>query len=254
MNKNRTPFVGGNWKMNGTRTELSQLITEIQAGAQHFSATQIAVFPSFVYLSEIASALHHSQIKLGAQNQCEYEQGAYTGEVSPIMLKEMGCSYVLLGHSERRHIYHETDQQIAEKFALATKHGLSPVLCVGETLAERETGKTQEVILMQLNVVLNQVGVEAFHQAIVAYEPVWAIGTGKTATPAQAQEIHAFLREHFAKESAKIAAGLRIIYGGSVKAGNAAEIFAQPDIDGGLIGGASLQAKEFMAICQAANG
>lgn len=254
MNTNyqRTPFIGGNWKMNGTRAELIQLTTAIKLGVKNLSA-EIAVFPSFVYLSDISAALAHSNITLGAQNQCEHEQGAYTGEISAHMLKEMGCTYVLLGHSERRHLYRETDTQITQKFGLALKNGVRPILCVGETLSERESNITNEVILRQVNTVLAHVGIEAFSQAIVAYEPVWAIGTGKTATPAHIQEIHGLLREHFTKQNAKIAAELRLIYGGSVKASNAAEIFAQPDVDGGLIGGASLQAQEFITICQEAN-
>lgn len=253
----RTPFIGGNWKMNGSLAELSQLTSNISASLNDFNAPgvmpDVAVFPSFVYLPHIASLLSESFIKLGAQNHADQEKGAFTGEISPAMLKEIGCEYALLGHSERRHIYHETSAQIAQKFVLSQQHNLKPILCVGETLEERESDRTAEVVLKQLQVVIDEAGIESFQQAVLAYEPVWAIGTGKTASPEQAQEVHQLLREHFAKQDAKIAAGLRIIYGGSVKPGNAAEIFAKPDVDGGLIGGASLVAEDFVKICQSMN-
>lgn len=248
----RKKFIGGNWKMNGDTESVSQLTEALQAGLATVARdVDIAVFPPFVYLSSVIEQFTASDIKVGGQNHCEQTAGAFTGEIAANMLKDIGCQYVVLGHSERRHIYSETDEQIAEKFVLAQAHGLIPVLCVGETLAEREAGETEKVVLRQLDAVISKAGMSKFDQAVLAYEPVWAIGTGKTASPEQAQEVHHILREHFAKQDANIAATLRIIYGGSVKAANAEAIFAQPDVDGGLIGGASLKPDEFIAICEA---
>jgi triosephosphate isomerase len=210
------------------------------------------VCPPFVYLQEISRALHQSSIDLGAQDVCAEPQGAFTGEVSAAMLKDVGCEYVIVGHSERRLIYRESDQLVARKFAAAQAKALMPILCVGEQLAEREANRTEEVVARQLDAVLELSGVEAFVQAVIAYEPVWAIGTGRNATPEQAQDVHAFIRARLAARNAKIAGETRILYGGSVKAGNAAELFARPDVDGGLIGGASLKADEFLAILAAA--
>jgi triosephosphate isomerase (TIM) len=210
------------------------------------------VCPPSVYLQEIARALHQSSIELGAQDVCAEPQGAFTGEVSAAMLKDVGCEYVIVGHSERRLIYRESDQLVARKFAAAQSKSLIPILCVGEQLAEREANRTEEVVARQLDAVLELSGAEAFAQAVIAYEPVWAIGTGRNATPEQAQEVHAFIRARLAARNAKIAGETRILYGGSVKAGNAAELFARPDVDGGLIGGASLKADEFLAILAAA--
>jgi triosephosphate isomerase len=210
--------------------------------------------PPFVYLSEIARLLRGTAVKLGAQNVSAEMHGAYTGEVSAAMLKDVGCQCVIVGHSERRTLYHETDEQVARKFAAAHSKGLVPILCVGEQLAEREADRCSEVVGRQLEAVVALTGIASFAHAVVAYEPVWAIGTGRTASPAQAQEVHAFIRARLAERDAKIAADLQILYGGSVKAGNARELFTQADVDGGLIGGASLKAEEFLSIVAAARG
>ena len=233
----RTRLVAGNWKMHGSRAANRALIDAILKGSPKDGA-QCAVCPPFPYLAEVAEQLRGSQVALGAQNVSEHAQGAYTGEVSVAMLKELGCRYVIVGHSERRQIFGETDIQVAAKFAAVLGAGLTPILCVGETLAEREAGRTEEVVARQL-------GTVKFSDAVLAYEPVWAIGTGKNATPEQAQAVHAFLRKKVPQDTA-------IVYGGSVKAQNAAAIFAMPDVDGGLIGGASLVADEFLAIARAA--
>jgi triosephosphate isomerase (TIM) len=210
------------------------------------------VCPPFVYLQEVGRMLRDTAIGLGGQDVCADTHGAFTGEVSAAMLKDVGCEYVLVGHSERRLLYRESDQQVARKFAAAHAKALIPVLCVGEQLSDREAGRTEEVITRQLDVVLELCGPEALGQGVVAYEPVWAIGTGRVATPEQAQEVHALIRARIAARDGRIAADTRILYGGSVKAGNAAELFAMPDVDGGLIGGASLKADEFLAILAAA--
>ncbi|MAZ77537.1 MAG: triose-phosphate isomerase [Legionellaceae bacterium] len=244
----RKKFIGGNWKMNGDAVSAKHLVESLRVGLSSVES-DVVVFPPFVYLTQVIDQLRDSRIKVGAQNQCEQAEGAFTGEVSAAMLNDIGCQYVVLGHSERRHIYGETDAQIAEKFVLAQDNHLVPVLCVGETLDEHEAGDTEKVVLKQLDAVITRSGISKFDQCVLAYEPVWAIGTGKTATPEQAQAVHSILREHLSKQDAKIADSLRIIYGGSVKAANARAIFAQPDVDGGLIGGASLKADEFIAIC-----
>lgn len=249
----RQPVVAGNWKMHGSRAENTALIAGLSAQLAKNSAAEVVVCPPFVYLSELAAQLRSTAIALGAQSVCAEAVGAFTGEVSAAMLKDVGCKYAIVGHSERRALYHEDDALVARKFAAAQSQGLIPILCVGETLAEREQGETFRVIGAQLNAVLEGVGVAALNAALVAYEPVWAIGTGKTATPEQAQEVHAFIRKAVAGCDAKIADALRILYGGSVKASNARELFAKPDVDGGLVGGASLKAEEFVAICAAAS-
>lgn len=244
----RTPMVAGNWKMNGglaLLTDMAKAMHELPAGAD------VVVCPSFPFLISAKSKLPEA-VKLGAQNLSQYEAGAHTGEVSAEMLVASGCHYVIVGHSERRDIYGESDEAIAEKFIQAQAAGLIPILCVGETLTEREHGQTESVVARQLRAVLLAAGKDALAKAVVAYEPVWAIGTGETATPEMAQAVHAFLRGLVAKEDAEIANHLRLLYGGSVKADNAALLFAQPDIDGGLIGGASLQVSDFMAIIKAA--
>jgi triosephosphate isomerase len=215
-------------------------------------AGQCIVCPPFVYLQEIARLVRGSSVELGAQDACAESQGAFTGEVSAAMLKDVGCEYVIVGHSERRLIYRESDQLVARKFAAVHSKGLVPILCLGEQLAERDADRTTEVIGRQLDAVLELVGVDAFAHAVIAYEPVWAIGTGRNASPDQAQDVHAFIRARLQARNANIAAETRILYGGSVKAGNAAELFAMPDVDGGLIGGASLKADEFLAILAAA--
>jgi triosephosphate isomerase len=247
----RRPIVAGNWKMHGTRADNARLIEELIAGHPDRPAAQCMVFPPFVYLQEVGRLIRDTPIQMGAQNVCAEAQGAFTGEVSAAMLKDVGCGYVLVGHSERRWTYHEDDQLVARKFAAAQAKALVPILCVGEHLGDRESGRTEAVVARQLDVVLELCGVEAFHAGIIAYEPIWAIGTGRTATPEQAQAVHAFIRERIAGRNAKIAAATRVLYGGSVKASNATELFAQPDVDGGLIGGASLNAEEFLAILAA---
>jgi triosephosphate isomerase (TIM) len=248
----RRPIVAGNWKMHGSRVETARLIEELLAQCPEQPAALCVICPPFVYLQEAGRLLRDSAFNLGAQNVCAETQGAFTGEVSAAMLKDVGCEYVIVGHSERRLLYRESDQLVARKFAGAQSKGLVPILCVGEQLADREAGRTQEVIARQLDVVLELCGAGALEQGVIAYEPVWAIGTGRNATPEQAQEVHAFIRARVAARDARIAAATRILYGGSVKAGNAAELFAMPDVDGGLIGGASLKADEFLTILSAA--
>ena len=244
----RRPIVAGNWKMHGTRAENARLVEDLLSRHPDNSIAECLVCPPFVYLQEVGRLLRDTPIALGAQDVCAEAQGAFTGEVSAAMLKDVGCSFVIVGHSERRCIYHESDQLVARKFAAAQAKSLVPILCVGEQLSEREAGRTEEVVARQLDVVLELCGVGALETGMVAYEPVWAIGTGRSATAEQAQAVHAFIRERIAGRDAKIAAATRILYGGSVKASNAAELFAQPDVDGGLIGGASLNAEEFLAI------
>jgi triosephosphate isomerase len=248
----RRPIVAGNWKMHGSRAENARLIEEIVGGYPAKTGADCVVCPPFVYLQEVGRLLRDTPIGLGAQDTCAETQGAFTGEVSAAMLKDVGCRYVLVGHSERRLIYRESDQMVARKFAAAHAKALIPVLCVGEQLSDREASRTEEVIARQLDVVLELCGPEVVGHGVVAYEPVWAIGTGRNATPQQAQDVHAFIRARIAARDARIAAGTRILYGGSVKAGNAAELFGMPDVDGGLIGGASLKADEFLAILAAA--
>jgi triosephosphate isomerase len=248
----RRPIVAGNWKMHGTRSENARLIEEIISHYPANPAAECVVCPPFVYLQEVGRLLRESEIVLGAQDVCADAQGAFTGEVSATMLKDVGCQYVIVGHSERRLLYRESDQLIARKFAAAHAKALVPILCVGEQLADRETGRTREVVARQLDAVLELCGTETLERAVIAYEPVWAIGTGRNATPDQAQEVHAFIRTRIAARDATIAAVTRILYGGSVKASNAAELFAMPDVDGGLIGGASLKADEFIGVLAAA--
>lgn len=251
MSKTRTAFIGGNWKMNGNEKALSDLAVQIAEGIADCTA-EVAIFPSFVYLPVIAQQVSGYSLMVGGQNHSQYESGAYTGEISAAMLKDVACSHVLLGHSERRQLFAESNERIAEKFVLAQQHGLCPVLCVGETLAQRQADETEKVVLAQLDAVVQHAGVEAFKQAVVAYEPVWAIGTGQTASAEQAQAVHQCIRQYFVTKHSDIAEGLRVIYGGSVKPANAEAIFAMPDIDGGLIGGASLKAADFLAIVAAA--
>jgi triosephosphate isomerase (TIM) len=247
----RRAIIVGNWKMHGSRAENARLIEELTSRYPHHPA-DCAVCPPVVYAQEVGRLLRDTPIRLGAQNVCAEGHGAFTGEVSAAMLKDVGCELVIVGHSERRLIYRENDQLVARKFVTAQGAGLTPILCVGEQLAEREAGRTTDVVARQLDAVLELAGTDTLAQAIIAYEPVWAIGTGRNATPEQAQEVHAMIRARLAARNAKIAGTTRILYGGSVKAGNAAELFAMPDVDGGLIGGASLKADEFLAILAAA--
>ena len=238
----RIRLVAGNWKMHGDRASNAALLEALLAGLGRESGVEIAVCPPYPYLGEVAMCLAGTPIACGAQNASEHMQGPYTGEVSVTMIKDLGCRYVIVGHSERRQLFGESDRAVAAKFAAVQAAGLVPILCVGETLAEREAGRTEEVVARQLAAVT---GSFSFGNAVLAYEPVWAIGTGRNATPEQAQAVHSFLRKRIPHES-------RILYGGSVKAQNAAAIFAMPDVDGGLVGGASLAAKEFIDIVRAA--
>lgn len=247
----RKKIVAGNWKMHGTRASVHTLLTELVKQLNTNGAAEMVVFPPYVFLEQTQRLLEGSAIKWGAQNVATEQKGAFTGEISATMLSEFACRYVIVGHSERRASYGETNEVVAKKFAIAKQAGLIPILCVGETLAEREKGMTQQVVSQQLQAVLNLMdGVENLRSAILAYEPVWAIGTGLTATPEQAQEIHMGLRQQVAQHNAGIAQQLSILYGGSVKGNNAKALFAMPDIDGGLVGGASLDAQEFMQIFQ----
>jgi triosephosphate isomerase len=247
----RQPLIAGNWKMNGTKASVQKLLAGVVAGAGAVRSSEIAVCPPFPFLQMAHDALAGSQVRLGAQNCSTEESGAFTGEVSAAMLADFGCQYVICGHSERRALYGEDDAMIARKLAAAHAKGVKPILCVGETLDERESGQTESVIGSQLDGIIAAGGIETFGVIEIAYEPVWAIGTGKTATPDQAQEVHAFIRGRLAALSKPIAEGVRILYGGSMKASNAPELLAQPDIDGGLIGGASLDADDFLAIARA---
>lgn len=244
----RRPLVAGNWKMYGSRAESTALLESVLAGLSSESDTECVVFPPFVYLADVARLLRDSAVGLGAQNLCAEAQGAFTGEVSATMLKDVGCQYVIVGHSERRHLYGESDALVARKVASALHQDLTPIVCVGEQLAEREAGATNDVVGRQLDAVIDVCGIEALGRTVLAYEPVWAIGTGRNASPQQAQDVHDFIRRRVAARDVKIANLVRILYGGSVKAGNAADLFRMPDVDGGLIGGASLKADEFLAI------
>ncbi len=248
----RHPLIAGNWKMHGSQAFAESLSGAIAQSLKKPRA-EIALIPPFPYLTAVAAAIraHQAPIDLGAQDVSAHAEGAHTGEVSGAMLSDCGCRFVLVGHSERRQDHGETSAQVAQKFLAAQQAGLIPIVCVGETLAERDAGQTDKVVLSQLEAVLEVAGVEAFEHAVVAYEPVWAIGTGKTATPAQAQAVHASIRARIGANSDTIAGQVRVIYGGSVKPDNALEILSCDDIDGGLIGGASLSAESFVEICQA---
>ena len=248
----RRPMVAGNWKMHGSEAANASLLAEFELRFQPEWPIDVAVFPPFVYVAEVARRLRGTSIAVGAQDVCAEPGGAFTGEVAATMLKDVGCALVIVGHSERRRWYHEDDALVARKFGAALAGDLTPVLCVGETLEERESSRTEEVVARQLDAVVAMHGVASFARAIVAYEPVWAIGTGRTASPEQAQAVHDFVRRRLAEQDARIAAATRILYGGSVKAANAAELFSMPDVDGGLVGGASLVADEFYEICAAA--
>lgn len=252
----RKPLVAGNWKMHGTPASVNALLAAltgfVQEGALSLAKVEVAVCPPAPFVPFAVNALKNSGIGVGAQNASEFEQGAYTGEVSPQIYAALGAVFVILGHSERRNLFAESDARVAAKVQQALAAGLKPILCVGETLAERQQSVTTQVVQRQLDAVIEKIGAEALAACVIAYEPVWAIGTGMTATPAQAQEVHAFIRQHIARQTPAVAKNIQILYGGSVKASNAAELFACEDIDGGLIGGASLNAGEFLAICQAA--
>lgn len=249
----RIPLVAGNWKMNGSLESVRSLLDGIKRGIDEVKRAEVAVCPPFVFIPEAERLLDGSAIAWGGQDLSTESSGAYTGEVAASMLKDFGCKYVIVGHSERRTYHKESDELVARKYTVASAAGLVPILCVGETLQEREAGITETVVARQLDALIESEGVEALRDGVIAYEPVWAIGTGKTATPEQAQEVHAFIRGRVAGKSAEVAEGLRILYGGSMKPDNAMELLGKPDIDGGLIGGASLKAEDFLGICTAAN-
>ncbi len=245
----RRPLVAGNWKMHGSSAMADALVGAVAAGLP--AHVDVALLPPFPYLAELVKRHRDTALAFGAQDLSAHAVGAYTGEVAGSMLKDVGCTCVLVGHSERRQYHHESDDLVAAKFVAAQAAGLAPILCVGESLAERKAGADETVIAHQLDAVIARAGIAAFANAVVAYEPVWAIGTGHTASAGQVQAVHAFMRDKIAGLDATIASSLRLLYGGSVKPANAAELFGQPDVDGGLIGGASLVASDFIAICTA---
>ena len=246
----RQPLVAGNWKMNGSSDSICKLIDGILSELE--TKAEVLVFPSSIYVQQVRDLLADSSVKFGVQNTSDKLSGAFTGEISPLMAKDLGCEYALIGHSERRSIFGETDADVARKFCALVDQGLVPILCVGETLEERESGDTMNVVAHQINTVLRTAGSERLTNFVIAYEPVWAIGTGLTATPEQAQEVHANIRALLGKSDQAMAHRTRILYGGSMNAGNAAKLMSQPDVDGGLVGGASLSAADFKAICHAA--
>lgn len=248
----RQPLVAGNWKMHGSQAASGALLDALANGLRDLKRVQVAICPPYVFLPLAARHLAGTATRWGGQNLSDQAPGAFTGEIAGAMLKDVGCSVVIVGHSERRALYAESDDLVARKFRAAQQCGLIPILCVGESLSEREANQTEAVVARQLDAVIEQAGVAALNAAVIAYEPVWAIGTGRTASPDQAQAVHRFIRTRIGVRDAQVADGTRILYGGSVKGSNAKELFAQPDIDGGLIGGASLNADEFVAICRAA--
>ena len=248
----RQKLVAGNWKMNGSKASIKELLDGIKKGIGDVASAEVAVCPPFVYLADVEAQLTGTPVVWGAQNLSTEEKGAFTGEVSASMINDFNCKYAIVGHSERRTLYGEDDAVVAKKFAVARAAGLKPILCIGETLEEREKGVTNDVVARQIEAVIDLEGVAALAEGVVAYEPVWAIGTGKTASPEQAQEVHRFIRQRIAEKDAAVAEKVQILYGGSMNAGNAAELLGLPDIDGGLIGGASLKAEDFLTICRAA--
>ncbi len=248
----RHPVVMGNWKLNGSKEMVKELITGLNAELNGVSGVDVAIAPPALYLAQAEQLLAESNIILGAQNVDVNASGAFTGDTSPVMLKEFGASHIIIGHSERREYHAESDEFVAKKFGFLKEHGLTPVLCIGESEAQNEAGETEAVCARQIDAVINALGVDALNGAIIAYEPIWAIGTGKAATADDAQRIHAAIRTHIADQSEEVAKNVVIQYGGSVKPENAAAYFAQPDIDGALVGGASLDAASFAAIAKAA--
>ncbi|MET3999310.1 triosephosphate isomerase [Marinobacterium sp. MBR-109] len=250
----RNALVIGNWKMNGETAANHALVASLVESLEvsPVGGVEVGICPPAVYLHSVGLQLEGSAVSLGAQNLSEHDAGAYTGEVSAAMLRDVGCNMVIVGHSERRSLYHENDQQVSAKTLAALRAGLKPVLCVGETLAQRESGEALDVVARQLCAAVSGIEADEFERLVVAYEPVWAIGTGKTASPEQAQEVHAHIRAVLARVAGAAGQNVQVLYGGSVNAANAAELFAKPDIDGGLIGGASLKANDFIAICRAA--
>lgn len=249
----RKPLVAGNWKLNGSRESISELLSDIRQKSDSVTVAELAVCPPYLYLSQVAHQLDGIDISLGAQDCSDQISGAYTGEVSAAMIKEFFCKYIIIGHSERRHIYGESNEMVATKYEQVKSNDLVPILCVGETLQQREEGHTEVIIARQIDAVIERMGIEGFANSVIAYEPVWAIGTGQTATPEQAQEVHEFIRYKLDALNKEIAANTRILYGGSMKPDNAQQLLQQSDIDGGLIGGAALKAEDFIAIAVAAN-
>lgn len=248
----RQKLVAGNWKMFGSRASTRALVSGLAAELAAGAACEIAVCPPFTYLAEAAELAAGTALQLGAQDVSSQDEGAFTGEISGAMLADLGCRYAIVGHSERRSLHGESDELVAAKFLAAQRHGLVPILCLGESLQEREAEQTESVVGRQLGAVVGAAGIDAFAQAVIAYEPIWAIGTGRTATPEQAQAVHAFIRGLLRAENGTIADFVKVLYGGSVKSANAADIFAMPDVDGGLVGGASLEVEGFASICRAA--
>lgn len=250
----RNKLVVGNWKMHGSGASIRELLGGIVAGLGAVSDdVGVAVCPPFVYLPLVVELCADSRVRPGAQNLSPEVQGAFTGEVAGNMLADVGAEFVIVGHSERRELFGESDALVAEKFLAVQQNNMVPILCVGESLQQRKEGITDRVVLSQLDAVIERAGIESFGNAVLAYEPIWAIGTGETASPEQAQEVHALIRAHLGNKDKEVAAALQLLYGGSVKSSNAEELFAQPDIDGGLVGGASLEAEQFVAICASAD-
>ncbi|AOE48989.1 triose-phosphate isomerase [Kangiella sediminilitoris] len=253
----RKTLIAGNWKMHGSQDSIKDLLNGITGQLDASMDSDILVCPPTIYIDSVKKQLENAPVAVGAQNVSEQDQGAFTGEVSGDMLRDFGVEYVLVGHSERRSLFNESDEIVAKKFAKALEHGIKPVLCIGETLEQRENGTTMAVIKQQIDAVIDfygdrDVALDKISQAVIAYEPVWAIGTGMTATPEQAQDVHSSIRNYLAETSQDTADKIQILYGGSMKASNAEQLLAQRDIDGGLIGGASLKADEFIAICKKA--
>ena len=249
----RQVLVAGNWKMNGSRESIRTLLDGVKAGMGDVKNAEIAVCAPAIYIPLVEELLSGSAVSWGGEDLSVHESGAYTGEIAASMLNDFHCKYVIIGHSERRTYHNESDELVAEKYEAAMNAGLVPIFCIGETLDEREQGVTNDVVARQIDAVINKLGGAALAKGVIAYAPVWAIGTGKTATPEQAQEVHAFIRGRIAESDAAIADAVQILYGGSMNAGNASELLAQADIDGGLIGGASLKPDDFLAIAKAAN-
>lgn len=247
----RIPLVAGNWKMNGSKESIKELINGVVDGAKSLTGVEVAVCPPFIYIADVTAAVAGSNVDVGSQDACTDLKGAFTGETSIEMIKDFGCKYAIVGHSERRTLYGESDEIVAQKYTVVKKAGVTPIFCIGETLQEREQGITEEVCARQIDAVFTAEGDDAFAGSVIAYEPVWAIGTGKTASPEEAQAVHAFIRQHLAKRNADVADKVQILYGGSMNPANAKELMGQSDIDGGLIGGASLKAEDFLAVCQA---
>jgi len=247
----REPLVAGNWKMNGSRASAAALVDGLKAGMNDINGVGVAICVPYVFLADVQTLIEGTDLILGAEDCATETSGAFTGEIAAAMLPDFGCTHVIVGHSERRALYGETDEVVATKYAKVQEAGMTPIFCVGETLEEREQGITEEVVGRQMDAVINASGVGSLAKAVIAYEPVWAIGTGMTASPEQAQQVHAFIRGKLAALDSDIADGVKILYGGSMKPGNAAELIGQTDVDGGLIGGASLNAGDFLAICKA---